>query len=298
MTPFITRLGFRAGALCSHQLWNQAMQVISPDDQILKHFTTNDKILTPKKYKSDFKKYRKSEGELQEYLNWDLAARESRPCGQVSCFWFLPEEAGRVYAHPLLQVQVQYMITISSLYPKTTSFITRLGFREGAFCSHQLAREDMSWTFTILAIVVLDVNFTNPYKTADFLFFDDKEDAKKTNNNVVKGCLIHAHEDINNLSPFPSWPATTWSYLCRSWEKAIIVKIIQPKSKLWVLFSSNSFSCASNTRGQFSLTTKTIATICSAAIPFPARQNMCAKSCKELQQRRLLETGRELPHRK
>ena len=52
--------------------------------------------------------------------------------------------------------------------------------------------------------MVLDVNFTNPYKTADFLFFDDKEDAKKTNNNVVKGCLIHAHEDINNLPPSPS----------------------------------------------------------------------------------------------
>ena len=46
MTPFITRLGFRAGALCSHQLWNQAIQVISPDDQILKHFATYDKILT------------------------------------------------------------------------------------------------------------------------------------------------------------------------------------------------------------------------------------------------------------
>ena len=58
--------------------------------------------------------------------------------------------------------------------------------------------------FPNLAIMVLDVNFTNPYKTADFFFFDDKEDAKKTNNNVVKGCLIHAHEDINNLSPFPS----------------------------------------------------------------------------------------------
>ena len=40
--------------------------------------------------------------------------------------------------------------------------------------------------------MVLDVNFNNPYKTADFLFFDDKEDAKKTDNNVVKvkGCLI------------------------------------------------------------------------------------------------------------
>ena len=51
--------------------------------------------------------------------------------------------------------------------------------------------------------MVLDVNFNNPYKTADFLFFDDKVDAKKTDNNVVKvkGCLIHVHEDINNLPP-------------------------------------------------------------------------------------------------
>ena len=41
---------------------------------------------------------------------------------------------------------------------------------------------------------------------ADFLFFDDEEDAKKTENNVlkVKGCLIHVHEDIKNLPPFPS----------------------------------------------------------------------------------------------
>ena len=42
-------------------------------------------------------------------------------------------------------------------------------------------------------------------QTADFLFFDDKVDAKKTDNNVVKvkGCLIHVHEDINNLPPSP-----------------------------------------------------------------------------------------------
>ena len=38
---------------------------------------------------------------------------------------------------------------------------------------------------------------------------DDREDAKKTDNNVVKGkgCLIHVHEDINNLPPFPSTSA-------------------------------------------------------------------------------------------
>ena len=46
--------------------------------------------------------------------------------------------------------------------------------------------------FPNLAIMVLDVNFTNPYKTAGFLFFDDNEDAKKNDNNVVKvkSCLI------------------------------------------------------------------------------------------------------------
>ena len=38
------------------QLWNQAMQVTSPD-QILNQFATNYKIHTLKKYKSDCKKY-------------------------------------------------------------------------------------------------------------------------------------------------------------------------------------------------------------------------------------------------
>ena len=64
----------------------------------------------------------------------------------------------------------------------------------------------MPSSFSNLAVMVLDVNFTNPYKSADFLFFDDEEDAKKTDNNVVKvkGCLIHVHEDIKNLPSFPS----------------------------------------------------------------------------------------------
>ena len=54
--------------------------------------------------------------------------------------------------------------------------------------------------------MVLDVNFTNPTETANFLFFDDREDAKKTDNNVVKGkgCLIHVHEDINKCPPSPA----------------------------------------------------------------------------------------------
>ena len=50
----------------------------------------------------------------------------------------------------------------------------------------------MSSSFSNFAIMVMDVNFTNPYKTAGFLFFDDNEDAKKNDNNVVKVkiCLI------------------------------------------------------------------------------------------------------------
>ena len=76
----------------------------------------------------------------------------------------------------------------------------------------------------------LDVNFINPYKTADFLFFDGKEDAKKTDNSVVKvkGCLIDAHVDINNLPPFPSDHQILIVLQCLmiSWEKLIMEKII------------------------------------------------------------------------
>ena len=54
-----------------------------------------------------------------------------------------------------------------------------------------LTKEDMLSIFSNLAIMVLDVNFTNPYKTAGFLFFDDNEDAKKNDNNVVKVKSCH-----------------------------------------------------------------------------------------------------------
>ena len=88
-----------------------------------------------------------------------------------------------------------------------------------------LTKEDISSSFSI---EVLDVNFINPYKTAGFLFFNDKEDAEKTDNSVVevKGCLIHAHVDINNLPPFPSdhQILIESQSLPISWEKAIIVR--------------------------------------------------------------------------
>ena len=58
--------------------------------------------------------------------------------------------------------------------------------------------------------MVLVVNFSNSYKTAGILSFIKKEDSKKTDKSLVEvmGCLIHAHEDINNMPPFPSWSAT------------------------------------------------------------------------------------------
>ena len=57
-----------------------------------------------------------------------------------------------------------------------TPFITNQAeIQSGEACV--LTKEDMFSIFSNLAIMVLDVNFTNPYKTAGFLFFDDKEDA-------------------------------------------------------------------------------------------------------------------------
>ena len=79
------------------------------------------------------------------------------------------------------------MITIIIIISQNDPFIIRLN---GEACV--LTKEDMFSIFPNLAIMVLDVNFTNPYKTAGFLFFDNNEDAKKNDNNVVKvkSCLI------------------------------------------------------------------------------------------------------------
>ena len=79
----------------------------------------------------------------------------------------------------------------------------------------------MPSSFSNLAIMPLDVN---PYKTTG------KEDAKKTDNSVVKvkGCLIYVHVDINNLLPFPSDQQILIVLQCLmiSWEKMIMEKII------------------------------------------------------------------------
>ena len=93
--------------------------------------------------------------------------------------------------------------TWSTLLYQNDSIHHQAEIQSGEACV--LTKEDMSSSFSNFAIMVLDVNFINPYETAGFLFFNDKEDAKKTANSVVKlkGCLIDVHVDINNLPPFP-----------------------------------------------------------------------------------------------
>ena len=133
--------------------------------------------------------------------------------------------------------------------------------------------------------MVLDVNFINPYKTAGFLFFDDKDDAKKTDNSVVKvkGCLVDVHVDINNLPVFPSDHQILIVSQCLmiSWEKSIIEKIIQPNSETLAVVQRQFFFLCGKYMSTILIDNRDdCRTICSAAIPLPVRQNTCAKSAK------------------
>ena len=109
-----------------------------------------------------------------------------------------------------------------------TSFITRLRFTVQSGVAWVLTKEDIASSFSNLGIRVLDVKFINSYKTVGFLYFNDKDDAKKTDNSVVEvnGCLLHAHVDISSLPPFPSDHQILIESPCLpiSWEKAIIVR--------------------------------------------------------------------------
>ena len=100
--------------------------------------------------------------------------------------------------------KLRYMITIIIIIPQNNLIRHQFVIQNEEACV--LTKEDMLSIFSNLAIMVLDVNFINPTETANFLFFDDREDAKKTDNNVVKGkgCLIHVHEDINKCPPSPA----------------------------------------------------------------------------------------------
>ena len=82
-------------------LWT--LEVMSPDDQILIRFATNQKIHIWKKYKLDFKKYRKSD--VEKYKNISNKILQSDRADLIeSWLWFLLKEVGRVHAHPWLQV--------------------------------------------------------------------------------------------------------------------------------------------------------------------------------------------------
>ena len=91
-----------------------------------------------------------------------------------------------------------------------------------------LTKKDISSSISKLGVKVLDVNFTSSYKTTGLLLFDDKDAAKSVDNTVVevKGCLVHAHVDMHDLSPFPSdhQILIESQFLPGSWEKTIIVK--------------------------------------------------------------------------
>ena len=125
--------------------------------------------------------------------------------------------------------------------------------------------------------MVLDVNFINPYKTAGFLFFDDKDDAKKTDNSVVKvkGCLVDVHVDINNLPVFPSDHQILIVSQCLmiSWEKSIIEKIIQPNSETLAVVQRQFFFLCGKYMSTILIDNRDYCTICSAAIPFSAWKN-------------------------
>ena len=69
------------------------------------------------------------------------------------------------------------MITIIIIIPQNNLIRHQVVIQNEEACV--LTKEDMLSIFSNLAVMVLDVNFTNPNKSAVFLFFDDggcKED--------------------------------------------------------------------------------------------------------------------------
>ena len=93
---------------------------------------------------------------MSQIWNWEMgntthhsrawAGTESGPCGHVSCIWFCPEEVG----HPHSQLQAQ------------------------------VHDHDQGGHFPNLAIMCVDLDIINPYKTAGCLLFADKEGCPST----------------------------------------------------------------------------------------------------------------------
>ena len=73
--------------------------------------------------------------------------------------------------------KLRYMITIIIIIPQNNLIRHQFVIQNEEACV--LTKRTCSLNLLQLAVMVLDVNFTNPYKSADFLFFDDggcKED--------------------------------------------------------------------------------------------------------------------------
>ena len=106
------------------------------------------------KYKSVFKKYRKFE--IEKHNNISVEIQRSDRADHVDVcpdFDFFLQRLG-LFMHTF----DDHHYHCSPNWPHSS-----LGWdTEREPCV--LTKEDMSWTFTILAIMVLDVNFNNPYK--------------------------------------------------------------------------------------------------------------------------------------
>ena len=83
--------------------------------------------------------------EIQQHLSQDLAVRESRPCGHVSWFWFLPQEVRRVQAHSWLQVQVHDHWSTLLCQNDSIHHIHQAKIQSGEACV--LTKEDMPSSF-------------------------------------------------------------------------------------------------------------------------------------------------------
>ena len=167
--------------------------------------------------------------------------------------------------------KVRYIINVT--LPKWLHSSPGWYSERGGLCSHQEGH-----VFSHLAIMVLDVNFINPYKTAGFPFFNDK----KADNSVVKRSAASSTSmwtsTFNNLRPLPKQPPhhiiIVSQCLMISWEKLFIDKIIRPKSKTYTVVQWQFFFlCGKCMRSILMNNRDDCRTICSAAIPFPVWQN-------------------------
>ena len=88
------------------QLWNQAMQVTWPDGQILNRFATNQKCILKRNTNLISRNIANLKLRNMRASQSRFSSQTEQTLSTVSWFWFLPEEVGRVHAHPWHRVQV------------------------------------------------------------------------------------------------------------------------------------------------------------------------------------------------